>query len=68
MSLLLALGAGGAFAVAGLSPLSSSVPIKQLVESVSTLSLDSQLQSLVKGDIRLYRSTLRALATTLTVF
>ena len=56
MSLLLALGAGGAFAVAGLSPLSSSVPIKQIVESVSTLSLDSQLQSLVKGDIRLYRS------------
>ena len=56
ISLLLLLGAGGAMAVAGLSPLSSSPPVKQLVESVSTLSLDNQLQSLVKGDIRLYRS------------
>ena len=56
MSLLLVLGAGGALAVVGLSPLSSSLPVKQLVESVSTLSLDSQLQSLVKGDVRLYRS------------
>jgi len=56
MSLLLVLGAGGALAVVGLSPLSASLPVKQLVESVSTLSLDSQLQSLVKGDVRLYRS------------
>jgi hypothetical protein len=42
--------------VAGLSPLSSSLPVKQLVESVSTLSLDNQMQSLIKGDIRLYRA------------
>jgi murein DD-endopeptidase MepM/ murein hydrolase activator NlpD len=53
---LLLLGAGGALAVAGLSPLSSSLPVKQLVESVSTLSLDNQMQSLIKGDIRLYRA------------
>ena len=56
ISLLLLLGAGGALAVAGLSPLSSSLPVKQLVETVSTLSLDSQMQSLMKGDIRLYRA------------
>ena len=56
IGLLLLLGAGGAMAVAGLSPLSSALPVKQLVESVSTLGLDSQTQSLVKGDIRLYRS------------
>ena len=56
ISLLLLLGAGGALAVAGLSPLSSSLPVKQLVESVSTLSLDNQMQSLIKGDIRLYRA------------
>jgi len=53
---LLLLGAGGALAVAGLSPLSSSLPVKQLVETVSTLSLDNQMQSLMKGDIRLYRA------------
>ena len=56
ISLLLLLGAGGALAVAGLSPLSSSLPVKQLVETVSTLSLDNQMQSLMKGDIRLYRA------------
>ncbi len=56
ISLLLLLGAGGALAVAGLSPLSSSLPVKQLVESVSTLSLDNQMQSLMKGNIRLYRA------------
>jgi len=53
---LLLLGAGGALAVAGLSPLSSSLPVKQLVESVSTLSLDNQMQGLMKGNIRLYRA------------
>ena len=56
ISLLLLLGAGGALAVAGLSPLSSSLPVKQLVESVSTLSLDNQMQGLMKGNIRLYRA------------
>lgn len=56
ISLLLLLGAGGALAVAGLSPLSSSLPVKLLVESVSTLSLDNQIQSLKRGDIRLYRA------------
>ncbi len=56
IGVLLFLGAGGAMAVVGLSPLSSPLPVKQLVESVSTLSLDPQLQSLAKGDIRLYRS------------
>jgi murein DD-endopeptidase MepM/ murein hydrolase activator NlpD len=56
ISLLLLLGAGGALAVAGLSPLSSPPQVKQLVEAVSTLSLDPQIQSLVNGDLRLYRS------------
>jgi murein DD-endopeptidase MepM/ murein hydrolase activator NlpD len=56
ISLVLLLGAGGALAVVGLSPLSSSLPVTQLVESVSTLSLDNQMLSLKKGDIRLYRT------------
>lgn len=56
ISLLLLLGAGGALAVVGLSPLSSSLPVQQLVESVNTASLDKQMQSLMKGDIRLYRT------------
>ena len=53
---LLMLGAGGAFAVAGLSIQESSVKIEQLVEAVATLATDAQLQSLSASDMRLYRS------------
>ena len=52
----LMLGAGGAFAVAGLSTLEQPVQIKQLVEAVSTLATDGQIQSLSASDMRLYRS------------
>jgi murein DD-endopeptidase MepM/ murein hydrolase activator NlpD len=50
------LGAGGAFAVAGLSTLEQPVQIKQLVEAVSTLATDGQIQSLSTSDMRMYRS------------
>jgi len=50
------LGAGGAFAVAGLSTLEQPVQIKQLVEAVSTLATDGQIQSLSASDMRMYRS------------
>ena len=53
---LMMLGAGGAFAVAGLSTLEQPVQIKQLVEAVSTLSTDGQIQSLSASDMRMYRS------------
>ena len=53
---LMMLGAGGAFAVAGLSTLEQPVQIKQLVEAVSTLATDGQLQSLSASDMRMYRS------------
>jgi hypothetical protein len=49
--------ATGAFAVAGFGNLDrSNIPIRQLVESVSNLSLDSQINSLSKDKIRLYRT------------
>jgi murein DD-endopeptidase MepM/ murein hydrolase activator NlpD len=55
--LLAVLLATGAFAVAGFGNLDrSNVPIRQLVESVSNLSLDSQINSLSKDKIRLYRT------------
>lgn len=53
---LLMLGAGGAFAVAGLGRLDQPVQIQQLVEVVSTLATDGQLQSLSSSGMRLYRS------------
>ena len=53
---LMMLGAGGAFAVAGLSTLEQPVQIKQLVEAVSTLSTAGQIQSLSASDMRMYRS------------
>jgi hypothetical protein len=47
----------GAFAVAGFGNLDrGAVPIRQLVESVSNLSLDSQVNSLSKDKLRLYRT------------
>mgnify|MGYP002135164293 CR=1 FL=1 len=56
IGLLLTLGAGGAFAVAGLSRFEQPVPIQQLVEAVSTMATDSQIQSLNTTGMRLYRS------------
>jgi murein DD-endopeptidase MepM/ murein hydrolase activator NlpD len=49
--------ASGAFAVAGFSAVNpGAVPIKQLVESVSNIGLDSQISSLGKDKLRLYRT------------
>jgi len=49
--------ASGAFAVAGFSAVNpTAVPIQQLVESVSNLTLDSQINSLSKDKLRLYRT------------
>ncbi len=49
--------ASGAFAVAGFSAVNpGAVPIKQLVESVTNISLDSQINSLSKDKLRLYRT------------
>ena len=49
--------ASGAFAVAGFSAVNpGAVPIQQLVESVSNLTLDSQINSLSKDKLRLYRT------------
>jgi len=49
--------ASGAIAVAGFSAVNpGSVPIKQLVESVTNITVDSQISSLGKDKLRLYRS------------
>ncbi|MEK0431879.1 MAG: hypothetical protein RL700_86 [Pseudomonadota bacterium] len=49
--------ASGAIAVAGFGDLDrGTVPIRQLVESVSNLSLESQINSLSKDKLRLYRT------------
>jgi len=54
LSMLLA---SGAFALAGLSAVNPrAVPIKQLVESVTNITLDSQINSLSKDKLRLYRT------------
>lgn len=54
---LLLLVAGGAFAVAGYSVSDKPVVIKQLVESVNALNMDTQVQSLSNSSLRLFRTT-----------
>jgi len=49
-------GAGGAFALAGLGNFEQSVEFKQLIEDVSTLATDAQVQSLNRSVMRLYRA------------
>lgn len=53
---VLALAAAGALAVAGFRPSDSPTPIRQLVENVTNISLDSQISSLGKDTLRLYRT------------
>lgn len=53
---VLALAAAGALAVAGFRPSDSPTPIRQLVENVTNISLDSQINSLNKDKLRLYRT------------
>jgi murein DD-endopeptidase MepM/ murein hydrolase activator NlpD len=49
--------ASGAMAVAGLSTLNhKAIPIKELVESVTNLTIDNQINSLSKDKLRLYRT------------
>ena len=49
--------ASGAIAVAGFSAVNpEAAPIKQLVESVTNITLDSQINSLSKDKLRLYRT------------
>ena len=52
---VLALTAAGALAVAGFRQSDSPTPIRQLVENVSNITLDSQISSLGKDRLRLYR-------------
>ena len=52
----LLLAAGGAFAVAGLSTADKPVAVQQLVESVSTMGMDAQIQSLSNSSLHLFRS------------
>jgi len=53
---LMLLAAGGAFAVAGFTTADQQVPVRQLVQAVSTLGTAFQLQSLASADMRLFRS------------
>ena len=58
LGVLTLLLASGAIAIAGFSVIHpQTIPIKQLVETVSNLTLDSQIRSLSQDTIRLYRTT-----------
>lgn len=50
------LAAGGAFAVAGFTTADQQVPVRQLVQAVTTLGTEFQIQSLDNAGMRLYRS------------
>lgn len=56
LAVVLALTAAGALAVAGFRQSDSPTPISQLVENVNNITLDSQISSLDKDRLRLYRS------------
>lgn len=49
-------GGGGAFAVASFGPDPSSMPVRELIESVESLPLQSQLESLDVHSFNLFRS------------
>ncbi len=53
---VLLLAAGGAFAVAGLSTSDQPIPVRQLVESVTTANMDTQIQSLSNKSLHLFRT------------
>jgi len=56
LAVVLALTAAGALAVAGFRQSDSPTPMRQLVENVSNITLDSQISSLGKDRLRLYRT------------
>ena len=57
LGVLTLLLASGAIAVAGFSVINpKAVPIRQLVESVTNLTLDTQINSLSRDKLRLYRT------------
>jgi hypothetical protein len=49
-------GGGGAFAVASLAPEPADVPVRQVLESVETMPLQSQLEALDVHRFNLFRS------------
>jgi murein DD-endopeptidase MepM/ murein hydrolase activator NlpD len=53
---LMLLAAGGAFAVAGFTTADQTVPVRQLVQAVTTLGTEFQIQGLDNAAMRLYRS------------
>jgi murein DD-endopeptidase MepM/ murein hydrolase activator NlpD len=56
LAALLLGGGGGAFAVASLGPDPSALPVRQILESVETLPLAAQSESLDLHSLKLYRS------------
>ena len=49
-------GGGGAFAVANLGPDAANLPVRTLVETLSTPNLDSQVAALEQQTLKLYRN------------
>ncbi len=58
LAMLLFAGAGGAYAVASLTPDASELPVVEISESVQPLPLDTQAQVLDLHSLQLYRSEL----------
>ncbi len=49
-------GGGGAFAVANLGPDAANLPVRTLVETLSTPNLDAQVEALEQQTLKLYRN------------
>ena len=56
LAALMLCGGGGAFAVASLGPDPSALPVRQILESVQTLSIASQVDELDVQSLKLFRS------------
>lgn len=56
IGLVMVFAAGGAFALAGLSTADKPVAVRQLVETVTTLGMDAQIQSLSNASLHLFRT------------
>ncbi len=56
IAVILLLVTGGAFAVAGLTVADQPVAVRQLVETVSSLGMDAQIQSLSTSSLHLFRT------------
>ena len=53
---LMLFAAGGAFAIAGFSTADKVIPVQQLVEAVSSLGMQAQIESLNNHNLHLFRS------------